>query len=95
MARFAINNLDEFVWDEYANHVIRTVLLSLAGTPPCDSDSNWSASQTRGSIPAIFTTAFVKSEDDVKPLEVTLPDGFSNVIEDCYHRISSWPQFAG
>ena len=31
MARFTINNLDEFAFDRYASHIIRTCLQCVAG----------------------------------------------------------------
>ncbi|KAJ8881332.1 hypothetical protein PR048_017813 [Dryococelus australis] len=33
VGRYALNNLEEFVWDTYANQVVRTVLECLAGLP--------------------------------------------------------------
>lgn len=83
------------MWDEYANHVIRTVLLSLAGIPPCDVDSNWSAQKQRGSVPTVFSSTTVKTEDDENEVEVALPNEFKDVLKEYHLRISSWPQFSG
>ncbi|XP_026272695.1 nucleolar protein 9 [Frankliniella occidentalis] len=95
IAKFALNNLEEFLWDEYANHVIRTVLLSLAGIPPSDTDSNWAANQKqKGSVPAVFSSSFSKTEDEPKEEDFPLPKGFSDVLKDFFKRISSLPQFS-
>ncbi|KAK3918271.1 Nucleolar protein 9 [Frankliniella fusca] len=95
VAKFALNNLEEFLWDEYANHVIRTVLLSLAGLPPSDTDSNWSASQKqKGSVPVVFSSSFCKLEDEPKQEVIPLPEGFSDVLKDFCKRILSLPQFS-
>lgn len=31
VGRFLLNNIDEFIWDEYANHIMRTVLEATSG----------------------------------------------------------------
>lgn len=36
ISKFLLNNLEDFVWDTYGNHVIRTCLLSLAKIPKED-----------------------------------------------------------
>lgn len=33
MCKFVINNLEEFVWDTYANHIVRSCMACLCGEP--------------------------------------------------------------
>lgn len=33
LCKFIINNLDEFVWDTYANHIVRSCMACLCGEP--------------------------------------------------------------
>lgn len=97
VGRFILNNLDEFVWDDYANYPIRTVLLSLAGLPPTDSNSNQSQVQRseKGSVPVNFSSALMKTEEEEVQEDVSLPDGFRELLKEYYERLSSWPQFSG
>lgn len=33
LCKFILNNLDEFVWDMYANHIVRSCMACLCGEP--------------------------------------------------------------
>lgn len=33
MCKFVLNNLDEFIWDTYANHIVRSCMACLCGEP--------------------------------------------------------------
>lgn len=33
LCKFIVNNLDEFVWDTYANHIVRSCMACLCGEP--------------------------------------------------------------
>ncbi|XP_034230095.1 nucleolar protein 9 [Thrips palmi] len=98
VGKFLLNNLEEFIWDEYANYPIRTILMSLAGLPPSDSNSNSNRSQSRNgpkkSVPANFSSSLMKTEDDAEVVEdVVLPDGFKELLKEYFKHISSMSQF--
>ena len=40
LCKYAINNIEEFVWDTYANHVLRTVMECLGGIIDLSDDNN-------------------------------------------------------
>lgn len=33
LCRFIVNNLDEFIWDTYATHIVRSCMACLCGQP--------------------------------------------------------------
>lgn len=40
ISKFLLNNLEDYVWDTYATHVIRSVIRNLAQTPKVDEKTN-------------------------------------------------------
>lgn len=80
-SKFLLNNLEDFVWDSYACHVIRTSLLSLTGIFVFKTKDFVTSSQQRHN-----TTA-----DKEKPLKV--PDDWSEIIKEYAERLQQWPQF--
>jgi nucleolar protein 9 len=40
LCKYAINNLEEFIWDTYANHVLRTAIECLGGLIDCSENNN-------------------------------------------------------
>lgn len=81
---FVMNNLEDFVWDTYGNHVIRTCLECLAG-------------MREGSTSVGKKGGVVKKEEEggVKEGRVKVPSEFKEVIEEIARRLMMWPQFAG
>ncbi len=80
-SKFLLNNLEDFVWDPYACHVIRTSLLSLAGVYVFKTKDFVASNQQRHT-----TTA-----DKEKPLNV--PDDWKEIIKEYADRLQAWPQF--
>lgn len=81
-SKFLLNNLEDFVWDPYACHVIRTSLLSLAGIFVFKTkDFVGSSNQPRHNNTA----------DKEVPLNV--PDEWSEIIKEYAERLQAWPQF--
>lgn len=81
-SKFLLNNLEDFVWDPYACHVIRTSLLSLAGIFVFKIKDFVASNQQRHTA----TTA-----DKEKPLNV--PNDWSEIIKEYAERLQAWPQF--
>nr|CAD7587749.1 unnamed protein product [Timema genevievae] len=77
VAGFLLNNLEEYVWDIYANHVIRTTLECLAGLPRGSTDTR--------SKNNIASTTDLQPKTEVSKIHKTLLAEFSE-------RLSAWPQ---
>nr|CAD7413037.1 unnamed protein product [Timema poppensis] len=77
VAGFLLNNLEEYVWDSYANHVIRTTLECLAGLPRGSTD-------TRSKNNVATTT-------DVQP-KTEVPKSHKTLLSEFSERLSAWPQ---
>ncbi|KOB65997.1 Nucleolar protein 9 [Operophtera brumata] len=41
MCKYVLNNLEDFVWDSYANHILRSALKCLSGIPPHTTKMNY------------------------------------------------------
>lgn len=80
-SKFLLNNLEDFVWDPYACHVIRTSLLSLAGIFVFKTKDFITSNQRSPNNTA----------DKEKPLNV--PDDWSDIIKEYAMRLQAWPQF--
>lgn len=78
-SKFLLNNLEDFVWDTYGSHVMRTCLDSLSGI-----------FQVKKSF-VTNTPADAKANAD-KPL--TVPDDWLVVVQEYAKRLHAWPQFA-
>nr|CAD7443342.1 unnamed protein product [Timema bartmani] len=77
VAGFLLNNLEEYVWDIYANHVIRTTLECLAGLPRGSTDTR--------SKNNIASTTDLQPKTEFSKIHRTLLTEFSE-------RLSAWPQ---
>nr|CAD7406868.1 unnamed protein product [Timema cristinae] len=77
VAGFLLNNLEEYVWDSYANHVIRTTLECLAGLPRGSTD-------TRSKNNIATTT-------DLQP-KTEVPESHKTLLSEFSERLSAWPQ---
>lgn len=88
ISKYALNNLEEFVWDQYANHILRSVLKCLSGI-----------TLLPGEKPKV--NIFKTTVDDGKgiPPHLTvmtykiIPEEFKEIVKEFVNRLSSWPQF--
>lgn len=78
-SKFLLNNLEDFVWDTYGSHVMRTCLDSLSGV-----------FQVKKSF-VTNTPADAKSSTE-PPL--TVPEDWLIVVQEYAKRLHAWPQFA-
>ncbi|XP_071448879.1 nucleolar protein 9 [Hetaerina americana] len=79
VGRFALNNLEDFAWDTYANHVIRTVLLCTSGGKESDNMSS------KGGVLS------AKSMEELKS-ECELPTQYVDLLKDYHRKLKTWPQ---
>nr|CAD7452090.1 unnamed protein product [Timema tahoe] len=77
VAGFLLNNLEEYVWDIYANHVIRTTLECLAGLPRGSTDTR--------SKNNIASTTDLQPKTEFSKIHRTL-------LTELSERLSAWPQ---
>ncbi|XP_035452286.2 nucleolar protein 9 [Spodoptera frugiperda] len=88
ISKYALNNLEDFVWDQYANHILRSVLKCLSGI-----------TLLPGEKPKV--NIFKDSIDDGKGIPPhtgkmmykTVTDEFKEIVKEFVHRLTSWPQF--
>lgn len=84
MSKFLLNNLEDFVWDRYGCHLIRTCLMSLCGIFVYKINQFVlpnAARRARTHVPA----------DKETPLVV--PDDWVEIIQEYASRLQAWPQF--
>ncbi|GBP23694.1 Nucleolar protein 9 [Eumeta japonica] len=88
LSKYAINNLEDFVWDSYANHILRSVLKCLSGIAflpgekPKENVFDYKTKVFKG-IPPHHTKAEYRS----------VPEEFKDIVKDFANRLSVWPQF--
>ncbi|KAJ9593168.1 hypothetical protein L9F63_015265 [Diploptera punctata] len=82
IGHFVLNNLEEFVWDTYANHVIRTVVECLGGISSLTSGTNCKNQSTHAQ------TKIKIPENSRK-----VPTSYTTLLKEFFLRLSSWPQF--
>lgn len=88
ISKYALNNLEDFVWDQYANHILRSVLKCLSGI-----------TLLPGEKPKV--NIFKTTVDDGKgiPPHLTkmsyknVPEEFKEIVKEFVNRLSAWPQF--
>jgi nucleolar protein 9 len=87
VGRFVLNNLEEFVWDAYANHVIRTVTNCLGGITP----------GTAGNYKKHVKPGMKIFEGPIGPLVKSseVSPEYTELLKEFVHRLSAWPQFQG
>lgn len=78
-SKFLLNNLEDFVWDTYASHVMRTCLDSLSGI-----------FQVKKSF---VTNTPADSKSSTEPA-LTVPEDWLVVVQEYAKRLHAWPQFA-
>lgn len=91
VAKYLLNNLEDFVWDTSANSLLRTSLKSLGGvlSSPCErprqnlfkenSDSTENAPKTKQNMILAYRN---------------VPDEYKEIVKEHANRLSKWPQFA-
>lgn len=77
--KFLMNNLEDFATDTYANHVIRKVLLCLAGLFKLNSTG-----KSKKANPS-YKQDFVG---------FVVPDAWSEVVKEYAERLQKWPMFS-
>lgn len=88
VCKYALNNLEEFVWDSYANHILRSALKCLSGITllPGEKPKTNMFKETipdNKGIPPHQTKITYK----------TTPKEFKELVLEFSSRLSSWPQF--
>lgn len=84
VSKFLLNNLEDYVWDTYGNHVMRTCLNSLSGV-----------FATKGSFLVPNQEKFTRGEkvgEETNVLQV--PADWIEVLKEYAFRLQSWPQFS-
>jgi nucleolar protein 9 len=76
--------LEDFVWDTYANHVIRTVIECLGGI---------SSGTTAGNYKKHIKPKMKITEPSIELSKI--PSEYTELLKEFVHRLSAWPQFQG
>jgi nucleolar protein 9 len=84
VSKFVLNNLEDFVWDTYANHVIRTVTECLGGI----SSETTAGNHKKHVLPKTKIT-----EPSIKLSKI--PSEYTELLKELVRRLSAWPQFQG
>ncbi|OWR41695.1 hypothetical protein KGM_213376 [Danaus plexippus plexippus] len=88
ICKYALNNLEDFVWDKYANHILRSAIKCLSGITLLPGEKpkvnmfRETVNQNKG-IPPHLT--------ELKYKEV--PEEYKDIVKEFANRLSSWPQF--
>lgn len=88
LCKYALNNLEDFVWDNYANHILRSALKCLSGIEllPGEKPKVNLFKETVGGkkgIPPHISRMVYKN----------VPDEYKGIVREFAERLSSWPQF--
>ncbi|CAG4968955.1 unnamed protein product [Colias eurytheme] len=88
ICKYALNNLEDFVWDQYANHILRSALKCLSGITLLPGEKPKvnlfkETVQDKKGIPPHLTDMTYK----------VVPDDFKEIVTEFANRLSSWPQF--
>ncbi|XP_072948059.1 nucleolar protein 9 [Epargyreus clarus] len=88
ICKYALNNLEDFVWDSYANHILRSALKCLSGITLLPGEKPKvnllkETVQDNKGIPPHLTTMSYKN----------VPDEFKDIVKEFANRLSLWPQF--
>ncbi|XP_044746447.1 nucleolar protein 9 [Coccinella septempunctata] len=77
ISKFLLNNLEDFLWDPYANHIIRTCLQNLSNIPKEDPKSKDNDKKKLKE----------EAEDD------SIVPEYADVVIEYGERLLTWPQF--
>lgn len=84
ISKFLLNNLEDFVWDSIACHVIRTCLLALGGV---------FVFKTKEFISSGPAQNRVKHLTADKEVPIVVPADWNEIVLDYASRLQAWPQF--
>lgn len=88
ISKYALNNMEDFIWDSYANHILRSVIKCLSGI-----------TLLPGEKPKVNLFKEKVNEDKGIPPHLTkmeyknVPEEFKELVKEFAIRLSSWPQF--
>lgn len=88
VGRYALNNLEDFVWDPYANHILRSAIKCLSGItmmPGEKAKKNIFKNADSGNILSNAHTGKLEYK--------VVTDEYKSIVKDCASRLSQWPQF--
>lgn len=84
ISKFLLNNLEDFVWDSIACHVIRTCLLSLSGL---------FVFKTKEFISSGPHQSRIKHLTADQEVPIVVPADWNEIVLDYASRLQAWPQF--
>ncbi|KAL4702912.1 hypothetical protein ACJJTC_005140 [Scirpophaga incertulas] len=87
LCKYALNNLEDFVWDNYANHILRSAIKCLSGI-----------TLLPGEKPKTNMLKITVNDKGVPPHLTSLeykivPDEFKDLVKEFANRLYVWPQF--
>lgn len=87
LCKYALNNLEDFVWDPYANHILRSAIKCLSGI-----------TLLPGEKPKVNLFKQIVQDKGIPPhltkLDYkTVPEEFKEIVKEFAVRLSLWPQF--
>ncbi|CAH0717576.1 unnamed protein product, partial [Brenthis ino] len=88
ISKYALNNLEDFVWDKYANHILRSALKCLSGI-----------TLLPGEKPKVnMFKETVQDNKGIPPHQTEMkykvtPDEYKEIVKEFANRLSAWPQF--
>ncbi|XP_034826444.2 nucleolar protein 9 [Maniola hyperantus] len=88
ICKYVLNNLEDFVWDRYANHILRSALKCLSGIVllPGEKAKPNMFKQTKEDNPSIPPHS---TEMKYK----VVPDEYKEIVKEFANRLVAWPQF--
>lgn len=98
VGKFLLNNLEDFIWDTYGNHVIRKILENMSGLIP-DNNSKIVDNKNKK---VNDNDEIMQADDENKNLnekinssKITLDilEEYKEVVKDYAERLITWPQF--
>ncbi|XP_046611939.1 nucleolar protein 9 [Neodiprion virginianus] len=78
LSKYIMNNMEDFVWDSCANHIIRTVIELLGGLNVDSSDNGENRSKKNEPV-------------DLSKRKI-VPQEYTDILLEICKRLSSWPQ---
>ncbi|VVC86378.1 unnamed protein product, partial [Leptidea sinapis] len=88
ICKYALNNLEDFVWDNYANHILRSALKCLSGITLLPGEKPKvnmfrEPVQANKGVPPHLTDLEYKM----------VPDEYKDIVTEFANRLIAWPQF--
>ncbi|XP_061723870.1 nucleolar protein 9 [Cydia pomonella] len=88
ICKYALNNLEDFVWDNYANHILRSALKCLSGITLLPNEK-----------PKVNMFVIEKTDKQTPPspyikkmVYKNVPDDYKELVTEFAKRLSVWPQ---